>query len=116
MTNLTKSAASSTQSSDVSLANLPSLTHNAFPVLTTELLAQLYGTDAVRIRQGYSRNASRFIEGKHFYKLTGSELKNFKNEVSLNDFVKIAPRVNHLLLWTERGAARHAKMLETDQA
>ncbi|WP_420854114.1 ORF6N domain-containing protein [Sodalis ligni] len=66
MTNLAKATASSTQTADVSLANLPSLTHNTVPVLTTELLAKLYGTDAVRIRQGYSRNVSRFIEGKHF--------------------------------------------------
>lgn len=28
----------------------------------------------------------------------------------------VAPRAKHLILWTERGAARHAKMLETDQA
>ena len=28
----------------------------------------------------------------------------------------IARNVRSLILWTERGAARHAKMLETDQA
>lgn len=30
--------------------------------------------------------------------------------------MKIARNVRSLILWTERGAARHAKMLETDQA
>ncbi|EDV7056826.1 ORF6N domain-containing protein [Salmonella enterica subsp. enterica] len=100
----------------ISVEALSPITHNQIPVITTELLAQLYGTEPVRIRQGYSRNQSRFIEGKHFFKLMGSALKSFKNEVSLNDFVKIAPTTNHLILWTERGAARHAKMLETDQA
>ncbi|EAA7383389.1 hypothetical protein AH074_000885 [Salmonella enterica subsp. houtenae] len=100
----------------ITAETLSPITHNQTPVITTELLAQLYGTEPARIRQGYSRNQSRFIEGKHFFKLMGSALKSFKNEVSLNDFVKIAPTTNHLILWTERGAARHAKMLETDQA
>lgn len=30
--------------------------------------------------------------------------------------MKISPKTRSLILWTERGAARHAKMLETDQA
>lgn len=30
--------------------------------------------------------------------------------------VEISPRAKHSTLWTERGAARHAKMLDTDQA
>lgn len=30
--------------------------------------------------------------------------------------MNIVGSVRHLMLWTERGAARHAKMLETDQA
>jgi hypothetical protein len=46
--------------------------------------------------------------------LEGSELKAFKNKVTNSDLV--ANRAKHLILWTERGAARHAKMLETDQA
>ncbi|EGA8634781.1 hypothetical protein ABRM53_005331 [Escherichia coli] len=28
----------------------------------------------------------------------------------------MSPKARSLILWTERGAARHAKMLETDQA
>ena len=28
----------------------------------------------------------------------------------------VSPNARHLVLWTERGAARHAKMLDTDQA
>jgi len=90
--------------------------HQNTPVITTELLAGLYGSSPKLIRQNYQRNAERFVAGKHFFKLTGAELKVFKNEASKRGFVKIAPTTNHLILWTERGAARHAKMLETDQA
>lgn len=39
-----------------------------------------------------------------------------KHELTQSKSVKIARNVRSLILWTERGAARHAKMLETDQA
>ncbi|WP_053890286.1 P22AR C-terminal domain-containing protein, partial [Escherichia coli] len=64
-----------------------------------------------------SRGGSgRFIEEKHFFKLEGETLREFKHRVAFNYSVKIARNVRSLILWTERGAARHAKMLETDQA
>ena len=100
----------------ISVETLSPITHNRIPVITTELLAQLYGTEAIRIQQNHSRNAERFIEGKHFYKLVGDELRGMKHRLSLSESVKIARNVRSLILWTERGAARHAKMLETDQA
>lgn len=96
--------------------NLSPITHNQIPVITTDILAQLYGTEAIRIQQNHARNAERFIEGKHFYKLVGDDLRGMKHRLSLSESVKIARNVRSLILWTERGAARHAKMLETDQA
>ncbi|ELO4319811.1 ORF6N domain-containing protein [Escherichia coli] len=50
----------------ISVETLSPITHNQIPVITTELLAQLYGTEAIRIQQNHARNAERFIEGKHF--------------------------------------------------
>ncbi len=99
----------------ISVETLSPITYNQIPVITTELLAQLYGTEAIRIQQNHARNAERFIEGKHFYKLVGDELRGMKHRLSLSESVKIARNVRSLILWTERGAARHAKMLETDQ-
>lgn len=98
----------------ISAETLSQITHNQIPVITTELLARLYGTDAVRIRQGHTRNRDRFIEGKHYFVAKGKDLENLK--VSLRYFQEVASNVRKLILWTERGAARHAKMLETDQA
>lgn len=92
---------------------LPKIAHHGVHVITTELLARVYGTEPVRIRQNHKRNRSRFTEGKHFYKVTGQQLKDLR--VSLSDS-QIPANVRSLILWTERGAARHAKMLETDQA
>ncbi|ELH0892912.1 ORF6N domain-containing protein [Salmonella enterica] len=100
----------------ISVESISLTTHQNIPVITTELLAQLYGTEVIRIQQNHARNAERFIEGKHFFKLVGQELRELKHRLSLSESVKIARNVRSLILWTERGAARHAKMLETDQA
>lgn len=100
----------------ISVESISLTTHQNIPVITTELLAQLYGTEVIRIQQNHARNAERFIEGKHFFKLVGLELRELKHRLSLSESVKIARNVRSLILWTERGAARHAKMLETDQA
>lgn len=87
------------------------------PVLTTEQLSNFYGTEPVRIRQNHDRNKERFVEGKHFFKIVGQELKDFVSSLKiLANFPAISSKTRSLILWTERGAARHAKMLDTDQA
>ncbi|OSL33101.1 ORF6N domain-containing protein [Escherichia albertii] len=99
----------------ISVETLSPITHNQIPVITTELLAQLYGTEPVRIRQNHHENKVRFVEGKHFFKVVGNDLKELR--VALNYSQNpISPKARSLILWTERGAARHAKMLETDLA
>ncbi|EAA3588649.1 TPA: ORF6N domain-containing protein [Salmonella enterica] len=99
----------------ISVETLSPITHNQIPVITTELLAQLYGTEPVRIRQNHHENKIRFVEGKHFFKVVGNDLKELR--VALNYSQNpVSPKARSLILWTERGAARHAKMLETDQA
>ncbi|NZA47507.1 ORF6N domain-containing protein [Escherichia coli] len=110
----------------ISVETLSPIAYNQIPVITTELLAQLYGTETVNIKMNFSRNSARFVQGKHFFKLEGNELREFKHRLSLSESVsrevtesysvKSARNVRSLILWTERGAARHAKMLETDQA
>ncbi|MDR0216203.1 MAG: ORF6N domain-containing protein [Comamonas sp.] len=82
-------------------------------VCTTQQLAKLYDTDDVRIQQNHARNSERFEEGKHFIKATGEDLKNLRLSLS---GLQISSKTRSLILWTERGAARHAKMLETDKA
>lgn len=104
------------QAQIVTIDNLSPVIYQNRPVLTTSLLASLYGTDSIRIRQNHSRNTCRFTEGKHFFNLQGSDLKQFKRGVSESYSVLIPKNVSNLTLWTERGAARHAKMLDTDMA
>ncbi|EJK1075788.1 ORF6N domain-containing protein [Salmonella enterica] len=100
----------------IAVEALPIISHNGIPVITTELLAELYGTAVINIQVNHSRNSSRFEQGKHYYKLEGDALRAMKRELTESKSVKIARNVRSLILWTERGAARHAKMLETDQA
>ncbi|HAN4074730.1 TPA: ORF6N domain-containing protein [Escherichia coli] len=107
----------------ISVETLSPITHNQIPVITTELLAQLYRTEINNIKVNYTRNSERFVEGKHFFKVVGAELKNLRvtlsNSQNLQPSLRglqISPKTRSLILWTERGAARHAKMLEADQA
>ncbi len=106
----------------ISVETLSPITHNQIPVITTELLAQLYCTEINNIKVNYTRNSERFVEGKHFFKVVGDELKNLRvtlsNSQNLQPSLRglqISPKARSLILWTERGAARHAKMLETDR-
>ncbi|MHD0616713.1 ORF6N domain-containing protein [Morganella morganii] len=104
-----------------SVKSMPTVVHMGVPVVTTEMLAGVYGTEINNIQVNFSRNKDRFIEGRHFHKLTGSILKEFKNWLTQSKLVYkgasiISKHAKSLILWTERGAARHAKMLDTDQA
>jgi hypothetical protein len=87
---------------------------NGQRVLTTEQLAELYGTTVGVVQMNFKRNSNKFIEGKHFFKLKGEQLRAFKNEPTNCGFV--GKNASALYLWTRRGAARHSKMLGTDQA
>ena len=98
----------------ISVDTLPAITHNQIPVITTELLAQLYGTKIKNISDNFLNNTTRFVVGKHYFKIEKNELREFKNRPETIGLV--GKNARSLILWTERGAARHAKMLETDQA
>ena len=82
-------------------------------IMTTKTLAEQFGTEDKIIQQNFKRNEERFVEGKHYYRLTGKELKEFKADLHLEGNLKFA---SELILWTDRGAARHAKILDTDEA
>ena len=90
------------------------VTYNDEVVITTELLANVYETDVNNIQANFSRNKSKFQEGKHYYILQGEELKKFKNQPTNSQLVK--KHSSQLYLWTERGANRHCKILDTDKA
>lgn len=81
-------------------------------VLTTQQIAEAYGTDTRVISNNFNRNKDRYVEGKHYICLEGDELKDFKTNHQFDD----SSRINKLYLWTEKGAFLHAKSLNTDTA
>ncbi|MDR3018641.1 MAG: ORF6N domain-containing protein [Delftia acidovorans] len=91
------------------------ITYKDRPVCTTQQLAQFYGCTEKNIGDNYANNRDRFEEGKHFVFLEGEALKHFKQGIpdQIGDPLKFTAR---LMLWTELGSARHAKMLSTEKA
>ncbi|MDE5770799.1 MAG: ORF6N domain-containing protein [Ruminococcus sp.] len=83
-------------------------------VLTTAQLAEAYGTDSKVISYNFNHNKTRYIEGVHFYCLTGKELKKFFANVNFTN--ANVSKIRTLYLWTEKGALLHAKSLNTDKA
>lgn len=82
-------------------------------VLTTNQLADAYGTDSKTINRNFQRNSERYEQGKHFFALSGEELREFKGSRQIDPNLKFA---SILYLWTEKGAWLHAKSLSTDKA
>lgn len=99
------------------MTNLVPMEWKGQRIMTTKTLAECYETEEKNIQMNFSRNKARFIEGKHFYKLSGAELKEFANYLQVTDSgSQISSKARSLILWTERGVARHAKLLDTDMA
>lgn len=96
------------------LENITRIEYRGKLALTTAQLAKFYECAERNISDNFKNNEDRFVEGKHFFKLEGDELKTFKN---YSDNIGLVPKhSSHFYLWTKRGAARHAKMLSTDRA
>jgi len=91
--------------------DIPVIAYEEHRVMTTELMAQFYSTEITNIQQNFANNKGRFEEGKHYFKLEGRRLADIKSVTP-----QIDKRTRNLMLWTERGAARHAKMINTDKA
>lgn len=79
-------------------------------VLTTQQIADAYGTDSKTISYNFNHNKDRYTEGKHFILLEGDDLRAFRE---IHD---LPSNLNKLYLWTEKGAFLHAKSLNTDKA
>ena len=91
-------------------------------VLTTIQLAQFFSCSTQAIVKTFHRNKSDFIEGEHFFKLEGEDLRNFKRKMTDCTFATnctfavINPNAHIFYLWTALGAARFAKSLRTKKA
>lgn len=113
------------------LSNIPRIIYYGQPVTTTKILAKFYGCteENLRVNFSYAQKNNRFIEEKHMFTLRGLALKEFISHIAnsqatinnlesqnLQNELQISSMTRVLYLWTRRGAARHAKMLNTDRA
>ena len=63
--------------------------YKSVPVMTTAQLAEFYGAQPKNINDNFSNNVDRFEEGKHYFKLEGTDLKSFK---SITDNIGYVPK------------------------
>lgn len=89
------------------------IVHGDKSVLTSLQIAESFDTNAKVINKNFSRNQEQFIEGEHYFQLTGDTLKNFKSERPDDASLKFASSLN---LWTKKGAWLHASFLKSDRA
>lgn len=83
-------------------------------VITTKTLAKCYGIGTHVIRENFKNNKSRFIEGKHYYKLEYGDRQDFKNQVDNSDIV--GKNAVSVTVWTELGVAEHTTIINTYKA
>lgn len=94
--------------------NLQIIEHEGIRVLTTQQLSEVYETSTENIKQNFKRNKERFNEGRDYYLLKGEQLKEFLQVT--NSHLQNQSKIRSMYLWTERGANRHSKILDTDMA
>ncbi|MGE7546077.1 ORF6N domain-containing protein [Sporosarcina newyorkensis] len=82
-------------------------------VLTTKQLSAAFDTTDKTVTRNFQRNNERYEIGKHYFALTGEDLKQFKATRQDDATLKY---VSTLYLWTEQGAWLHAKSLNNDRA
>lgn len=97
--------------------NISVVEWNGQRVITTALLAEVYGANEQQIQQNFNNHEDNFKEGKHYFLLQGDELREFKRYFdNIEEALGVSKFAPKLYLWTERGANRHCKILDTDKA
>ncbi|WP_404407664.1 ORF6N domain-containing protein [Jeotgalibacillus malaysiensis] len=89
------------------------ITYNDQRLLTTQQLAESFDTDTKTLARNFQRNVERYHQGKHYFALTGEQLREFKGSRQFDDNLKFT---SILYLWTEKGAWMLAKSLNNDVA
>ncbi|WP_025152663.1 ORF6N domain-containing protein [Morganella morganii] len=93
---------------------MPVIEWKGVRVVTTETLAAGYGSDVKSIQMNLANHKTRFINGEHYFKLEGDELRQLKN--CPNSIGSVNKHARNLILWTEKGAARMSKIVDSDEA
>lgn len=105
------------------MGEYPIIQYNNVAILTTKQVAEAYKTTPKRISNNFTAHRNRFIEGKHYFKLSGEDKHSFLNRPEIEDSYFNHPEIRdslkkakNLYLWTERGTLLLAKSINTDVA
>lgn len=105
---------------EISAETLPVITYRNQAVFTTELLAKVFAINPKNLHMNYKNSSDQFIASRDYSKIIGDELSDFGeafNRLYTKAFgLQISSKARSLFLWTERGVALHAKMLNTPMA
>lgn len=98
--------------------NITRIEYHGQLVLTTAQLAEFLSTPdkpvtVQNLSANFKNNESRFISGKHYFKVEGDELDILRSK---NFGLQIPTKTRVLYLWTKRGVARHCKSVGTETA
>lgn len=74
--------------------DIQKIEYNGILVLTTQQIAEAYGTEQQIVTNNFNRNKDRYIESKHYICLKGDELRSFRAK-NQND---VLPNANKLYL------------------
>lgn len=107
-------------------------------VVTSRQVADMYGCKPKDISNAFNNNKKRYTEGKHYFQLSGEELKAFRLKADLQSQnlgvqnlqsqengtqekeqllpMQISNKTRVLYLWTNKGALLLAKSINTDIA
>ena len=106
--------------------NLVPVNHAGKRVLSTNQVAEVFGTTPAQIRDNFRYAKKHFIAGRDYFKVEGEDLKSLKGALSdvlgtsggvgNSHSVPFSKSANSVILYTEQGVARHCKMLNTPKA
>ena len=108
--------------------NLLPVEYRGEKVLSTRQLSDAYGCHISNIHHAFKDAKEHFVEGIHYFRIEGEELKEFKQylaqlqaQISEVNNVHTAELpctklASSLILWTKRGAIRLCKMIGTQEA
>ena len=81
-------------------------------VITSKYLAEICECKSISVNSKRAKYLGvEFIEGEHYYKLKGEELKQFKESVENLESFGIGKQASSLILWNKYGALENCKQI-----
>ena len=84
------------------VSNLIRVEYHGEAVLSTKQIADAYECSPGNIRWNFAKNADKFVEGVHYFKLEGAALKNMFQKFGRNSAAQTEWKISNRLKLTRR--------------